>query len=136
MYSCRSWTAMSSSDSFVSIRRRERLGWCFIQRTTVSAKRGLSRCPAVSILTKPVEPEEVLKVVERVLSDDVRETPPDVPPLPTEFDREHLRLLTDKLSDNARDPKAANARLRALINIGGRSLRQTSRSRPHRDAMR
>ena len=70
------------------------------------------------VLTKPVEPEEVLKVVDRVLSDDVKKTSRDAPPLPTAFDREHLRLLTDKLSDKARDLRTANARLRALINIG------------------
>ncbi len=40
-----------------------------------------------------------------------------VAPAP-EFDREHLRLLTDKLSEKAGDLRAANARLRALINIG------------------
>ena len=112
---------MSSSDSFVSIRRPAGFPWCFIQRTTASAKRGRLRCPSgVSfVLTKPVEPEEVLKIVDRVLSGEREtETPPDAAPLPTEFDREHLRLLTDKLSEKARDLSTANARLRALINIG------------------
>ena len=42
----------------------------------------------------------------------------DAAPLTTGFDREHLRLLTDKLSEKAGDLRAANARLRALINIG------------------
>ena len=44
--------------------------------------------------------------------------PSDAAPLTTEFDREHLRLLTDKLSEKAGDLRTANARLRALINIG------------------
>src|SRR6188474_2035960 len=81
--------------------------------------RALALSSGVSdVLRKPVEPEEVLKVVDRVLSGDVKEPSRDAPPLPTEFNREHLRLLTDKLSDKARDLRTANARLRALINIG------------------
>jgi PAS domain S-box-containing protein len=70
------------------------------------------------VLTKPVEPEAVLQVVDRVLSGVLGVTSPAPPPLSSEFDREHLRLLTDKLSDKARDLSTANARLRALVNIG------------------
>jgi PAS domain S-box-containing protein len=71
------------------------------------------------VLTKPMVSEEVLRIVGRVLSGQ-SETgiPPDASPLPTRFNREHLRLLTDKLSEKAEDLRAANARLRALINIG------------------
>ena len=71
------------------------------------------------VLTKPVESAEVLRVVSRVLSStsETRELPPRSP-LTTTFDREHLRLVTDKLSEKAGDLKASNARLRALINIG------------------
>ncbi len=36
----------------------------------------------------------------------------------TEFDRGHLPLLTSKISAHAGDLRNANARLRALINIG------------------
>ena len=70
------------------------------------------------VLTKPTESAEVLKVVGRVLSGDPTAGPSDAPALTTEFDREHLRLLTDKLSDKTGDLKTSNARLRALINIG------------------
>src|ERR1700704_398747 len=71
------------------------------------------------VLTKPVEPEEVLKIVGRVLSgeSETRE-PSGTAPLPMTFDRDHLRLLTDKLSEKTGDLSNANARLRALINIG------------------
>ena len=36
----------------------------------------------------------------------------------SQFDSEHIRLLTDKLVATAEDLKTANARLRGLINIG------------------
>src|SRR5262249_43223015 len=42
---------------------------------------------------------------------------PDPPPL-EEFDREHLRLLTDKLSQKANALEAANQRLSMLIELG------------------
>lgn len=70
------------------------------------------------VLTKPAEAAGVLRIVDRVLSGELMtEMRPDASPA-TAFDREHLRLLTDKLSENAGDLRAANARLRALINIG------------------
>ena len=47
--------------------------------------RALALSSGVSdVLRKPVEPEEVLKVVDRVLSGDVKEPSRDAPPLPTE----------------------------------------------------
>lgn len=82
--------------------------------------RALALSSGVScVLTKPATSDEVLGIVRRVLageSEDV--TLSDASPLALSFDREHLRLLTDKLSDNTEDLRAANARLRALINIG------------------
>jgi PAS domain S-box-containing protein len=82
--------------------------------------RALAMSGGVSdVLTKPTESAEVLKVVGRVLSgDSMTGVPSEAPLLTTEFDREHLRLLTDKLSEKAGDLKTSNARLRALINIG------------------
>jgi PAS domain S-box-containing protein len=67
------------------------------------------------VLMKPVEPDEVLKIVGRVLSG---ETDTPMLPLTTPFDHEHLRLLTDKLSESTDDLRTTNRRLRALINIG------------------
>ena len=82
--------------------------------------RALALSSGVSaVLTKPAESAEVLRIVGRLLSGESEgEKPPDVSPLTSEFDREHLRLLTDKLSEKAGVLRAANARLRALINIG------------------
>ena len=82
--------------------------------------RDLALASGVShVLTKPTEPEEVLRVVSRLLG----EAPATAATargalLSADFDREHLRLLTDKLSENVEDLRAANTRLRALINIG------------------
>jgi PAS domain S-box-containing protein len=67
------------------------------------------------VLTKPVDSAEVLKVVGRALS---REGPLDAPPVVAGFERQHLRLLTDQLSETDNDLRTANARSRALINIG------------------
>jgi PAS domain S-box-containing protein len=82
--------------------------------------RALALSSGVSdVLTKPVESDQVLKIVGRVLSGEPRtRMPPDTAPLTTAFDGEHLRLLTNKLSEKAADLRTANARLRALINIG------------------
>jgi PAS domain S-box-containing protein len=92
--------------------------------------RALALSSGVSdILTKPVEPGEVLKIVDRALSGDIREMTPEAPSLSPAFDREHLRLVTDKLSNKARDLRTANARLRAVINIG---LELASETNPDR----
>jgi two-component system cell cycle sensor histidine kinase/response regulator CckA len=82
--------------------------------------RALALSSGVScVLIKPAEYEEVLKIVGRALSGDSETgTPSDAAPLTTAFDREHLRLLTDKLSEKVGDLRTANARSRALINIG------------------
>ena len=68
------------------------------------------------VLTKPVEPDDVLRRVAAVLS---RPDPVRDPAVPSAtFDRQHLRLMTDKLSAQARDLRTANARLKALVNVG------------------
>ena len=71
------------------------------------------------VLTKPAAAEEVLTIVGRVLSgESAAGTAADADPVTTEDDREHLRLLTDELSEKTGDLKISNARLRAVINIG------------------
>jgi PAS domain S-box-containing protein len=82
--------------------------------------RALAHVGGVSdVLTKPSASADVLRVVGRVLAADV----PAATPLGASvgipaFDREHLRLVMNKLSQNAEDLRATNARLRALINVG------------------
>ena len=70
------------------------------------------------VLTKPGQPEEVLKIVSRVLAGEADSEATDESSDAADLDRDHLQLLTDQLSEKTEDLKDANARLRALINIG------------------
>ena len=80
--------------------------------------RALALASGVSeVLTKPAETASVLAMVARVLAGEPAAATSPPSPLTTAFDREHLRLLADKLSEKAGDLRTANARLRALINI-------------------
>ena len=67
-----------------------------------------------SILIKPCEPQEIIHAIEDALD----ESPdPKVAPAELEFDREHLRLITDKLAEKAYEQERINQRLTALIDI-------------------
>jgi PAS domain S-box-containing protein len=81
--------------------------------------RELARSSGVfHVLTKPSEPQDVLRTVDEVLAQPP-EAPGPVAATPVEaFDRDHLRLVTDKLSDKVGELSAANARLRALVQVG------------------
>lgn len=71
------------------------------------------------VLIKPAESAEVLAIVACALSaGSGTMKAPDPPRRLEAFDREHLRLVTNKLSETVDDLRGANARLRALINIG------------------
>jgi PAS domain S-box-containing protein len=73
-------------------------------------------CGVTQVLTKPCEPEEVLRTVQAAL--DARDPDPPRAPDATEFDREHVRLMTNKLSRAADELRIANDRLTALIELG------------------
>ncbi|MCE9565599.1 MAG: PAS domain S-box protein [Planctomycetes bacterium] len=72
-------------------------------------------CGVTAVLTKPCEPEIVLRTVEAALG--VAQTPTPAPPA-EEFDREHLQLLTDKLSDKADELRRTNERLTVIVELG------------------
>ena len=71
-------------------------------------------CGVSHVLTKPAEPHVIVALVEQLLGQTAAP-----PPLPTAepFDRDHLRLLTDKLSQKADDLRFANDRLAALSDL-------------------
>ena len=73
------------------------------------------RCRVDYVVPKPVEPQELLRTVNAALG-----LKPVVvsPPPPEDFDREHIRVLTNKLSTQAEHVQNLNARLEALIEIG------------------
>jgi PAS domain S-box-containing protein len=77
--------------------------------------RSLARSCGVShVLIKPCEPSVILDAIDQALA--------GVPqaaskPVEREFDRDHLRLMTDKLSQKVEELVAANERLAALTEV-------------------
>src|SRR5689334_9143728 len=83
-------------------------------------------CGVSYVLTKPCEPEVVIEAVDQCLG----ARPAARPPLVDQsFDRDHLRLLTDKLSEQTSQLSSANLRLQALLDV---SLPLASESDPGR----
>lgn len=77
--------------------------------------RNLARgCGVSDILFKPCEPEEVVRTVDRALSRDAANS---VVTAPSELDREHRRLVTDKMWQTVEDLRATNQRLAALTEL-------------------
>ena len=76
--------------------------------------RDLMQTAGVLHLDKPAEPEEILRAVEQALA----APPSPATPLPAEFDRKHLRLVTDKLAQAADHVELINLRLTALGDLG------------------
>lgn len=71
-------------------------------------------CQVNRVLVKPCKAADILQAVRESLTG----TPPrSVDGLATEFDREHLQLITNKLSQHTDELGAANARLSALIEL-------------------
>ena len=74
----------------------------------------LMQAGGVQYLDKPSEPEAILRAVEQTLA-----APPcPAPPLPQEFDREHLRLVTDKLARTIDQMELNQLRMTALVDLG------------------
>jgi signal transduction histidine kinase/CheY-like chemotaxis protein len=72
-------------------------------------------CGVSQILTKPTEAEVIIETVDAALGH-----PGEQPVLPItrDFDREHLRLMTDKLSQKIGELEAVGLRLTKLIDLG------------------
>ena len=71
-------------------------------------------CGVLRVLIKPCEPEVILQAIDQSLVH--APVPVPVPDI-REFDREHLRLMTDKLSEKLDDLRSTNRRLAALTDL-------------------
>ena len=89
---------------------------------TYGAREARARASAAGVswvLTKPADASEVLDAVGRALAGDSDAHAPVVASTPAMVsDSEQLRLMADQLSEKTDDLKLANARLRAMVNIG------------------
>jgi PAS domain S-box-containing protein len=74
------------------------------------------KCGVTSIIFKPCEPQEVLDIVAAALGEQPSQLPVS-PGQPEDFDREHLRLVTNKLAESADELRAAHEKLSALIEL-------------------
>lgn len=74
------------------------------------------KCGVTSIIFKPCEPQAVLDIVAAALAEQA-EPEPEALAQPEEFDREHLKLLTNKLSEKADQVRDAHEKLTALIEL-------------------
>lgn len=72
-------------------------------------------CGVGQILFKPCEPQDILDVVQAALAHQVRV--PSPAPAVDDFDREHLRLVTDKLVEQSNELRHAHQRLSALTEL-------------------
>jgi signal transduction histidine kinase/CheY-like chemotaxis protein len=72
-------------------------------------------CGVSQILFKPCEPQDILDVVQAALAQQVRV--PSPAPAIDDFDREHLRLVTDKLVAQSNELRHAHQRLSALTEL-------------------
>jgi signal transduction histidine kinase/CheY-like chemotaxis protein len=93
---------------------RSKVIFCTAHYLGREARKLAESCGVSQVLVKPCEPELVLSTVEKALG---RTAAAIALPAHEDFDREHLRLLTDKLSDKAAELHVINRRLAELIQI-------------------
>lgn len=67
-------------------------------------------------ISKPAPPDEILKSVDEVLA--AGPLPVAPPPITDAYDREHLRLLTNKLVSQVNQVESLNERLSTLLELG------------------
>jgi len=92
-----------------------RVIFCTAHYHEPEARKLAAACGVEAVLIKPCEPETVLRAVDAALG---HAPAPAVPPAAVEFDREHVHLLTDKLSQKADELRRTNGRLTALVELG------------------
>ena len=74
-------------------------------------------CGVGQIITKPAEPHAIYEAVDTALGIAAVPVPVQVPPAATEFSREHLSIVTNKLATQADELRSTNERLTALIEL-------------------
>jgi len=73
-----------------------------------------SSCGVSDVLTKPCEPEDILRAIQSALAHSPASgSLADA----SQFDRDHLRLVTDKLAQKVNELEAVNQRLSALTDL-------------------
>src|ERR1700722_8128420 len=77
------------------------------------ARRLAKTCHVEHVLPKPSSAADIRAAIKQALVGQ----PPGAGPVNPEFQREHLRLVTNKLSDSIAELKTANARLGALTEL-------------------
>jgi PAS domain S-box-containing protein len=79
--------------------------------------RSLAReCGALTVLTKPAEPQAILAAVEAALM--IPRAAPATAALRTDFDREHAMVVSDKLATKVVELEATQHRLASLVETG------------------
>jgi len=63
-------------------------------------------CGVQRLLAKPFKPEELVRIINTILVQ--HESRPGAAPLKRDFDREHLRLVTDKLAEKVKELQNLN----------------------------
>jgi len=96
-----------------------------LEARSLAAQVGVSR-----VIVKPCPAPTLIATVAEVMAD---KAPASTAPSEPNFDVEHLRLLTDKLSDSANALRASNSRLAALTRI---NLQMASEQDPRQMLLR
>src|SRR5882672_614445 len=82
----------------------------------VREAKDLARSAGVArVITKPFEPQDIIVAVDEVL--DAARAPTVQAPEEKDYQRKHLRLVTNKLSETVDSLRTANERLHALIDL-------------------
>jgi serine phosphatase RsbU (regulator of sigma subunit) len=89
------------------------------------ARKLAEACGVKAIITKPSEPRLILAQVDAVLSES--QPGPVVPPDSEEFDREHLRVLSNKLAQKVDELESLNADLEKRVAERTRDLSEKNR---------
>jgi diguanylate cyclase (GGDEF)-like protein len=72
-------------------------------------------CRVARVLAKPCPPADILNALDQILQRGARTA--SAVRVGTEFDHEHLQVVTDKLAEKVNELQAANSRLKALTDL-------------------